>query len=471
MLRVLILVSALLACGARPAAAQSTSPDVLVTLAEVRGGEWVTEYRFRRSAPAWLFRRSANTEADGRAWRPQSWTVETPGVRIERRGPHDVLVGGGGALKRVRIRIKPYGLPLRADYVPVLTFSDGGQAHYADQYLVTPLRDLKAADQLPFDLAQASLESVVGRFVVQSDKPMLVDGKVWRGRAETDLGRNRYVYVGRSPLLETEALAAVVDPGLPSWLKDEIDRFTPALLAEHARRLGPNAVGRPTIYAGWGGTENPGASFNGGALPGLIILNMRGAKAVERLPALTDLMRWFLAHEAAHFWLGETIRVAEGRDGWITEGGADLLAIRALQSVDPQFNARAKLQSAVDDCMELTGAGEALRAAPERGEHRAQYACGSLLLLAAEAGLRKRQPSADAAVFWGPLIEGNRKDGVVGPDEWLAAFEGATSDPALTIRVREFLEQGAPDTRAFLRDLFDRTGVAYRLASERITLQ
>lgn len=470
MLRPILAVLALLASAlfALPAVA-ADAPEVAVVLRPAGGGEWTIEYRFRKAAPAWVFMRSALTEYEGVPWRPLSWTVETPGVRLERRGSHDVL-SGDRPLTRVRIRMKPFTAPLRADYVPVLGFSDGGQAHFVGQYVVAPLRDAAEAERLPFDLNGADLESPDGRFTVESREPMLLDGAVLKGRAVTDFTRDRYVYVGRAPLIQTEALAAVVDPGMPAWLRGELDRLAPMLLAEHARRLGPRAGPRPTVYAGWGGGQTPGASFNGGALPGLIVLNIRGEQVLTPLPALTDLMRWFVGHEAAHFWLGQTIRQVDGGDGWITEGGADLLAVRAIQALEPGYDGRAKLQSAVDECLALTGPGESLRGAPERGEHRAQYACGALLLLAAEGGLRRGDPAADASTFWRALIDENRADGVVDRDEWLAAFARASGDLALTARVRAFVETGVDDPCGFLRALFEASGVPHRMEGERLVL-
>ncbi|HYF22329.1 MAG TPA: hypothetical protein VD929_02920 [Caulobacteraceae bacterium] len=467
-------LTALLVCvfAVSPAEASAPPPEpsVEVTLRPAGDGEWIADYRFRRPAPAWVFRRSATTEEENLPWRPRSWTVETRGVRLERRGAHDVLTAGGRPLTRVRVRIKPFGEPLRADYVPVLHFTDGGRAHFVGQYAVAPLVSAAQAETLPSDLNVAALEDAPGRFTIRSREPMLLDGRVFQGRVETDFSRDRYVYVGRTPLTETEVIAVVADPGLPPWLRAEIDRLGPLLLAEHARRLGPRTGGRPTVYAGWGGAETPGVSFNGGALSGLIVLNMRGAQATRPLPALVDLMRWFVGHEAAHFWAGQEVRTGRAADAWITEGGADLLAVRAIQAIEPAFGAKARLQASVDECLALTGPGEALAGAAERSEHRASYACGALLLLAAEAGLRRGDPSADAAVFWRGLIERNRSDGVVESEEWLAAFAEATGDPALTAEVRAFVENGVDDPRAFLQRLFTAVGVQHRTEGERILL-
>lgn len=283
MRRLFLIVLALFGLLASPAAAES--PDVEVTLSPADGGDWIAEFRFRKAAPAWMFFRSAMAEANGEPWRPQSWTVLTPGVRIERRGWHDVLTGDGRPLTRVKIRVKPWIDGLQADYAPVLKFSDGGIAHYNGQYAVGPLKNAAQADAFPRDTNGLPLDPVTTRFVVKSPESLLLEGRVSRGRAETALNPDRYVYFGAAPLIETESVAAVIDPGLPGWMGESLNRFTPALLAEHERRLGPRAGPKPTVYVAWGGADRKGYSYNGGTLPGLIVMSIRGQDAVEPFPA------------------------------------------------------------------------------------------------------------------------------------------------------------------------------------------
>ena len=43
-------------------------------------------------------------------------------------------------------------------------------------------------------------------------------------------------------------------------------------------------------------------------------------------PEIVERSRWFIGHEGAHFWLGQTVRYAFADEAWITEGGADLMA-------------------------------------------------------------------------------------------------------------------------------------------------
>ena len=82
------------------------------------------------------------------------------------------------------------------------------------------------------------------------------------------------------------------------------------------------------------------------------------------------------------------MRYEYARDMWITEGGADLMAVRALKAIDPVYDDRAELQREVDDCVRLA-AGRPLASAGDRGDNRAYYACGAVFGLVIEGAERR----------------------------------------------------------------------------------
>jgi len=97
---------ALLVCGP-VLAAIADQPGVPQVRVEVTRSEdaWQARYIFDRPVDAWVFPRSAPTAEGARNWRLASWTVETRGVRLQRRGSYDVLSAGrGGVPLEVRIR-------------------------------------------------------------------------------------------------------------------------------------------------------------------------------------------------------------------------------------------------------------------------------------------------------------------------------------------------------------------------------
>ena len=454
-----------------PRAVTSAPADFDATLTRQADGSWLLDYRFRRKAPAWFFLRSFPT-LDGTSWRLGSWTVETPGVTLERLGNYDVIAGKRAALKQVRIRIKPYGLSLKADYTPFLQFSDGGTAVYDAHYGLVPLKAAEDAATLPSDLNDLHIENPRGTLAIANPGgTMLYRGATTANVTHADFeGSGAYAYSGPARPIETAAFAGILDPGLPAWIQTELNDFTPRLFALYRDRLGPSASGRPMALVAWGGADMPGQSFGGSVLEGMVVMRISGTKAVASSPASLSKLRWFIGHESAHFWMGQTVRYERRADAWITEGTADVLAIRALQQLVPGYDARGELQREVDDCIKENGAGEPLSGASARGDMRANYACGATLLLVAEGMARKRDPRADAFTWIRGLIDANRADGKVTQADWLAAFEATSGDLALVAKLRAYLDKGVNDPTAFLAALFETSGIGFTRSEGRVIL-
>ena len=204
----------------------------------------------------------------------------------------------------------------------------------------------------------------------------------------------------------------------------------------------------------WGGPTPGVVSRGGSVLRGLIVMNYEGSGVLEETVAQRQQGLWFVAHEAAHFWLGQTVAYEYARDAWITEGGADLLAVRAVADIDPDYDPRTELNRAIEDCIKLTRR-HGVASARDRDEHRAYYACGAVFGLVAEAGSGR-----SFYKFVRELIENNRADGVVSRAEWLAALDVATRKPALSRDIARLIDRGVPDPREFITDLLLRAGVS-----------
>jgi hypothetical protein len=200
--------------------------------------------------------------------------------------------------------------------------------------------------------------------------------------------------------------------------------------------------------------------MGGSVLPGTLILVIGGAGASNATPAVLSRTRWFFGHEAAHFWLGQVIHYDSPASAWITEGGADLMAVRALDHLTPGYDSRAELQHSLTECLTLAGSDKPLSGASARGEVRANYTCGAMLLLAAEAANKKQNAKADVFTWLGGLIDANRADGVVGEKDWLDRF-AKVADPQTVREVRAFIDKGAPSPPDFFARLFTATGVAF----------
>jgi hypothetical protein len=447
-------------------AAQDVSSRPAVTVTR-DGDAWTAEYELDRDAPVWAFFRSALILEARRPWRLEQWWVLTPGVTLERAGNYDILraADGGPVPRRVRIAFTPKSENLEADY-GTLTFTDGSVALPSGQFDVFPLESVAEAAAAPVDLNGYPLRAGPAR-VSWRDRagPVLFRGERLAEAVAADA--ETYVLFGRADMVESERLVMVADPQLPGWIGGVLQDFAPRVADVYAARLGPGQTDRPTIMLSWAGPTPALRSMGGSVMPGLIVMRFEGVGVVEPSAAVLSASRWFIGHESAHFWLGQTVRYERARDAWITEGGADLMAVRALKAIDPAYDARAELQKEVDDCIRLADAPVADAAG--RGEHRALYACGAVFAMVAESAQR-RATGGDWFDFLKPLIDASRADGVLTREEWLDALDTESGDPSLRRDMEALLDEGSPEAADVVAGLLERAGVAVRREEGRVVL-
>lgn len=462
-LAMVISAGALAACATAPAASTLTAredgPSVVEVSVTREGAAWTADYMFAEDAPVWGFIRSSFINGTRDPWRPADWTVVTPGIVLERIGNLDVLraIDGGPVPRRVSLRLTPRDHNLEADY-GVLIFTDGSTAMFTGAFDVFPLASIEAARAAPEDLNGFVIDKTNARVTWRDAAgPVLLHGERM-DEAVTEDGA-AYVLFGEAKMKEGERLVTVVDPELPGWVAATIEDFAPQVAEYYTRRMGPGQSDRPTVVASWKGPTPGLQSMGGSVLPGMIVMNFEGIGQVRPSPDNEAANRWFIGHESAHFWLGQTVRYERSRDSWITEGGADLMAIRALKALYPDYDARTELQREVDDCVRLAvkPVGEAV----SRGEYRAFYACGAVFALTAE-GAQRRATGGDWFDFLKPLIDANRADGVLTREEWLAELTRVSGDPSLRAHIDSLLDEGAADPATVIAGLFDRAGVGYR---------
>jgi hypothetical protein len=462
----------LVACGSAlspqvSGAPGSQEPAALTDVVVVRdGGRWTAEFTFDRDAAVWMFLNSALTQRAGEPWRLRSWIVETPGVRMERRGWREVLYAGDGGPvpRKVRIRFTPFREPLQAAYEPARMFTDGSVALYTDQFEVAPLATLAQADAMSVDLNGVSLAGGPERVTFRDQAgPVLLRGE--RQDPAVAVRAQSYVLFGSIPVRDTKHVVTVLDPGLPEWIRDELADFTPRILDLYADRLGAELRVRPTMMVSWAGPTPSRRSMGGDVLPGLLVIDFEGDGVAMYTPQVESLARAFIAHEGAHFWLGQHVRSERGRDAWIHEGGADLLAVRATSAIDPGYRASDRLQEELDDCVKLS-AGKPIYTGAERGEHRAYYACGAVFGLVAEAVAKRND--GDFFTFIRSLLEANRQDGVLTGREWLDHLSRVAGDASLSADILRMLEEGVNDPAAVIGSMFSRVGITHDVRDGRV---
>ena len=458
------LLAALLALLAIPAPVLAAAPP-RADIAVVRQGDrWTADFHFSGGPHAWMFIRSAITREGQRPWRPQSWRVETPGVRLERQGRYDVLVAANGGVlpAQVRVTFTPFREDLIADYDPALTFSDGSVALYTKQFVGIPVASGAAAAAMPLDLNGVRLPDSETRLSFHDAAgPVLLAGRRYPTlRMRDDGGDGTYVLFGRLAPIVTEAMAAIIDPGLPAWVRASLGRHVPEILGRYAAMLGPAPGPRPTIIASWNGPTPGRISIGGSVLPGLVSLAYEGSQLEQESLRGRSYGLRLIAHEGAHFWLGQAVAYQYSREAWITEGGADLLAFRTVEAVDPTITARDDLNQSIADCAARTR-GQGVESAEQRSDQRAYYACGAVFALVAEAA--SHRPFIE---FVRRLVNANRADGILTRAEWLAALDQVSGDPGLSRDIVVLLDRGVGDPKAAIASLFTRAGVGFTTGAD-----
>ena len=434
--------------------APALAEPVRVTITQA-GEAFVADYTLPTDAPAWGFWRSSTAAADNQSWRLKSWKVLTPGVALQRRGQQDafVAIDGRAVPRHVRVRLTPFTGDLNANYVPALNLGGGTVALFDGHFALFSVGRADELEALPpgFDSA---LVGDFGTAVEFKGRDVRIAGDVEGYRSGNSGGA--YGLFGPLPTIVTNGVGTMTDAELPKWLADYLAGFTPRVIGALTSGLGPAGLDQPTILASWEGIGGKGASMNGGTLKGLILMRFEGRQAVNELPALRDMARWFVAHEAAHFWLGQAVTYGTPRDSWIMEGGADLLAIRTIAGLDPSYDGRPLLNEALRDCARL--AAKPIASALERGEHRAYYACGAIFALVAE-----KASGNNFFAFTRGLIAANQDDKTLDSADWIAALVRRSGRPGLGKTIATFLDQGSKSPAADLAALLREAGIPFTL--------
>jgi len=306
--------------GEVAAAAIVDVPGIPQTRIEVtrRGETWTAEFIFDRPVTAWVFRRSDLTAETRRAWREESWKVTTRGVRLQRRGEYDVFTAEQGEVpRRVTVQFKPVADGLQHDHPPALVFTDGSVALFVAQFDCFPMDSLAEVRALPADLNNHPVPAVQTRYVFRDAAgPVLLGGR--RSTSGETAEKDTYVLFGGASPVETPDMIGIFDPQLPPWIQDSLTRDVPLLIGRYAQELGALRNLKPTIMVSWEGPTPGLMSREGGTLRGLVAMRYSGAGLLEETPDQRHVGLWFIAHEAAHFWLGQTVGYEYARDAWIT---------------------------------------------------------------------------------------------------------------------------------------------------------
>lgn len=233
------------------------------------------------------------------AWQPSSsvfqWVTEGEGERIERRD--------GRPFDRVTFVIPVDYRDLPKSYAPFSPFSEGSTLIHSGQFhtcLTTPCDGTSA---LPIAIKAAGMViGVEGRRTNNSENFV-----------SDEEGTN--IFVGRLTPIDADGFIAIIDPGLPTDMRQHLDRSLPQSIRFFSMIYGPLSF-TPELYVSI--DNEPEArgriSTQGGTLPNQIFIHFDGENAQERLAAQAPYrLDWFFAHEAAHLFQQDKIGTLAGR--------------------------------------------------------------------------------------------------------------------------------------------------------------
>lgn len=421
------------------------------------GSAWTADYELLEKAPVWAFAKSVLPRESKQSWRIGSVTVATPGVKLQRVGHYDALVSAKGPLPaHVTLRFTPFVQDIEAGYDAALALADGTVALYADQFKIVPIRSVAELAKVPDDDEQLpAVEQPTRMTFVDASGPVLVHGQR-EPKAVLDDGWV-YVLFGDVKPVIGPAMTTILDPGLPRWIADYLNAELPKILARYREQLGPSPVGQPTLFVSWAGPKPQTVSLGGSVLPGMVVMTLEGDALLKPSDKVSHYARWFVSHEAAHFWLGQAVAYSDRSESWITEGGAELLAFRATAAADPTFDVKARLSEAKAECAPFLANGGIASAFEREGDFRAYYACGAIIALAAE-----KASGGDFADFVRTLIERYGADGTVTRGEWLALLD--EQSPGSSAPVAKLLDEKSKDPQTALDRFIAATGIAGEFA-------
>ena len=400
-----------------------------VSIERAAVNRWRATYHLPETVRALRFDRPAAF------FRERVFKVVTAGYRFGRRDAWQLVALDSGATPRneITLEFSEFTDPLPKEYELFQPFTDGAVALYTGHFLAvaenvagdsTAVRTLRVAPPL-------------GMHAV-------VQGRIERGEVTiTDSPRDgTYIYMGTATPIETRDVVAVVDPGMPAWLREMFDRRLPELFGEYARRFGVALPWKPVVLFSYEDNGAPGLSSGGGTLTGFINMTLAGngwraqnADAAERAFEL-------IAHESAHLWNGQLAHNVNGTAGaWMHEGGADAIAVEMMRAFGVIDSARYahRRSEGLNRCVNAVRTAS-VETSLARGYTRTPYDCGFVIAMWSTAAARRSQRDADLFTFWRTLIaNATRNGGSYDDSTYFATLRSFGVADSLVARMRAFL--------------------------------
>jgi hypothetical protein len=421
-----LLIAALASLALAGGTAAQQQPSV--TLERVADKRWRATFQFDKPRQSIRFERPASF------FRERVWQSVTPGYHLTRQGDSQYaqLDSGASPKREIAFEFPEFTDPLPKEYELFQPFTDGAVAVYTGHFHAV------AFGTQPADSVRVSNI----RVVLPANTHGIVQGAVRTKGPVTfsDSGEGTYVYIGTAKPIETQDIIAVVDPGMPAWLRRDFDRNLPLLFHEYATRLGAPLPTKPVVYFSFD-EKGSGRSSGGGVLTGLVNMTLSGNDWRTETPEGAEQAFALVAHESAHLWNGQLVaNASDGTASWMHEGSADALANEMLLAAGVIDTARyrARRNDALNRCIAANVTGS-VETALRRGAVREVYDCGFIVGTWTAALARRNDPNATLFTFWRALIAAARPRGTYTDSLYFRTLSSMGAADTTIAHMRSFL--------------------------------
>lgn len=455
----LLLATLFAACaeqsGVRPGAPSVDERRVDVT--HLDNGRFAVAVTLPEPIEEWVFHRTPAIDLR------EQWVWTSPGARLEKRGKRDVVVVPD-AVRTLRFEVVPDDRFVRADYSLSQTFlEDAGTVLYTGHFAADEQVSCATDEQ---ERAPCVRQRPTRTRLTPSEDEWLWFASHYAASPIEWLDEHMQgsmAYFGNERPVEQAGVQMLLDPNLPGWMREDLLRFMPELVAIYQRQYGQRLSFTPRLLFSFGGGDPNRTSLYGGVVDRMVQLSVLGDIWLEPSDEARQRYLYLLAHEAAHLWNGAQFNHdhSEGTS-WLHEGNADAMAWRA--GIELGLYQRADVwrlrTSALESC--LTGATEALNEAGRRGRFDRYYSCGAIIDLLAEGALRIE--GRDAAAQWREMFIAI--DGVeYSQDTYLSSLRRLVDDRDIPDLIERWADRGL-DSADVLLDALQRVGVRIGTLSE-----
>lgn len=390
MMKQIAVLCALMTVCVASCAPQASSIDAPIAILFEQGshGQWTVTYDF----PVPLTQVNFGATQDG--FRQRNWNLETPGLIWEVHDGTDRLRSSdsGSKISSARFSVRANINEAGKDYPTLQPIGADGWLLYTGHFRPS-VQGVRKDVSLSFKAIDGCAVSAFG----ETKKALMG----W----QSPFDHPAFIYFG-ARALGPAPRTVVIDERAPPWLKDTFTGFVPELLEQLQLSFARSLSTEPDFFMSF---ENDGVQgrlkFSGDALPGQFRITLTGAGWETQSPEAVKLLQQSTAHEAAHLWQAAARPASDHVPDWIHEGAADAIAVETLVATGTwtMDDAEVVFGRARDECADLL-VGRTMRQAVRAGVHRASYACGYMLNVAAAGKGRVTD-------FWRSLIVEAQLDG------------------------------------------------------------